>query len=374
MAGGAVSTEARRPLFRALADELRLRVQASEPDTRLPTEAELCRVHGVSLVTVRKALDILTAEGLIVRIPGRGTFVRSASPVGVLPAAGATVALSVAIKPNWPRGFLSQEIMGVTRFFERQGVSVVLKEEPADPAEADAFLGGLIQARIPGLIYHCSSRDFVYALARSPLAARIPMVFLNARIDDVECDYVTCNNFLGATLAADYLLDLGHRRLAFLYPYRGAQSHDISVHDRWDGFERRVKAAGGEAVCFSSWQDDPTPPEERLLARTSEFTAAFCGNDLVAAQFMRALTSRGVRVPGEVSIVGFDNNLDVCEHAISPITTVAQPALEMGARAAQLLWERLTGRCVSGSRRVQLDPTLVARESVAVPRGACPSA
>ena len=360
-------SERQRHLYEALADALRDEIGSRPPGAeRLPTEAQLCQVHGVSLVTVRRALQILEHEGLVDRVRRRGTFIRRPSATQRASARGMSVAINIE-GGEQAHSFRRLQILGATRFLARHHASLVVRPEPQGVPELPGFLDGLVRSRIAGLLFYGFNTDEVRAVAELSGRRSLPTVLINVRADDLDLDYVTCSNGTGGRLAADYLLDLGHRRGAFLYTYGGRMAHDLSTRERWQGFRDRMASAGGQAFCVATWQGEAGPPMERLLARLHETTAVFCANDSIAAQLQHALLGRGLRIPEDISVIGFDNNVDVCGHAPVPMTTIAQPAREMGARAAQLLWERLTGLEPPRPRRIQLVPELVVRASAAPP-------
>ena len=352
--------EQRQPLYETVANALRNDILAhGRRPRRLPTEGELCRAHGVSHITLRKAMGILKAEGLIVRTPRRGTFV--APDEGGLPRtiAGLSVAINIAAAPG-TGNFLSLQMLGASEALGARDAHLVVKEDPRRPENAAEFVQGLIRGRMAGLLCYSYEHETSRVMAEEALGADLPVVLLGDRFDGSAADYVTTDNVTGGMIAADHLLSLGHRRIAFV----GAAEHPTQ-RDRWLGMRERVVQAGGEAQCYAHWQNESAPPMERFLEGRGGCTAVFCGNDSLASLLLRELLRLGVRVPGELSVMGYDNSVEYCEHAGVPLTSVAQPAREIGARAAQFLLERISRQPVAGPRRVQLAPRLVIRASAA---------
>jgi DNA-binding LacI/PurR family transcriptional regulator len=306
-------------------------------------------------------MDILSREGLIVRAPRRGTFIRRAAPRPRPSARGLVVAINVCDPPG-RRQFVPLEMLGATEFLAEHGAHVAVKAGPRRAVDMPAFCRQLLADGVAGLLWHSPGDEATRALARAALDTGLPVVLLNTRVEDMPVDYVTCHNVAGGALAADYLLGLGHRRVAF-----AASSDDVSARDRWEGFRGRVSAAGAWGIGFLPDPAASADPLTRLLDGRSAWTAALCGHDALAAQAIRGLLDRGARVPDDVSILGYDDSADLCEHAPVPITSVAQPAREMGSRAAQFLWERLTGHEPPAPRRVLLTPWLTVRCSAAAP-------
>lgn len=348
------------PLYRSVANSLRDGILSQGTQAgRLPTEGELCKSYGVSPITVRKAMEILTAERLIVRTPRRGTFVVPPSERVVRQTAGLNVAFNVAATPG-TGAFLSLEMLGASEFLDTHDMHVVIKTGPEDLSTTPGFVPSLLRARAAGFLCHSPGYEISHLLVQNAMEAALPVVLLNDHIEDLPVDYVTCDNVLGGALAADYLVSLGHRRLAFL----SATDH-TTQRDRWEGLRGRALQAGAEAHSFAARQGELPALIERLQLTPQRITAVFCGHDALASTLIQELLRRGLRVPDDVSVVGYDNSTDLCEHAAVPMTTVAQPAREMGARAAQFLFERISGQAVAEPRRVQLAPRLVIRASAA---------
>lgn len=351
----------RKPLYESVANNLRQTILANRTIVRLPTEAELCAQHVVSRITVRKALDILAAEGVIERTPGRGTFVRRGEMPKVADVRGLVVAINVTDLPG-TLNFVALQVLGAGEFLEQHGAHVCMKRNPHTAEDVEAFIVDCGRNHIGGLLAYAHDDVSVRVLVDGAARAGVPAVAMNTRLDDRSVDYVTCDNVLGGRLSAEYLLNLGHRKAAFVTPF-----NDVSLRDRWAGFSRRFEEGGGKASCFARWTECLDPAQD-FLKVAEEFTAVQCGLDKFAAELVKQLLSRHIRVPEDISVIGYDNCVAYCEHAAVPITTVAQPAEEMGRRAAQLLWERLAGLAPAEPRRVLMTPSLVIRGSTAVPR------
>lgn len=180
-----------------------------------------------------------------------------------------------------------------------------------------------------------------------------------------------------ARLALGHLAELGHRRIAFFKGHPGS----ADTEDRWRAIHRAAESQGLEVSPELSLQLSGDPggetfsPEEgyeegyafgrKLLDRGVEFTALFAFNDVSAIGSMRAFLDAGLRVPQDVSVVGFD---DIQSAAfLSPsLTTVRQPLRQMGETAARILLDRLSGEA-PGPEVVTVEPELMVRESTGPP-------
>lgn len=209
----------------------------------------------------------------------------------------------------------------------------------------------------PGELHH----GIINALAR----ADAPFVSTSRLEQEEGLAYVDVDNVAGGRVAVEHLLDLGHRRIAYV-----GKPSLTSSRDRLAGYKEAIGARGiafDEAlivVAEGSSERHGYDAVQRLLRRVAMPTAIFFANDLLAIGALKALAERQVRVPHQVSLVGFDG-VPMAEFVSPPLTTVRQPAFEKGARAAELLLQ-----CLEDGKRPQsqvLDVALVVRKSTARP-------
>jgi DNA-binding LacI/PurR family transcriptional regulator len=182
---------------------------------------------------------------------------------------------------------------------------------------------------------------------------------------------IVLDHVQAAKLALNYLVGLGHRRIAFM---KGSRFSSDSI-ERWDSICEVAQQIGlpiDPELTVQIEIDDSTPLlgypyAKQLLARNKPFTALFAYNDISALGAIRALQEHGLRVPQDVSIVGFDD-IPSAAFNIPSLTTVRQPLVRMGQVAAETLLERINGRDDYPST-IAIEPELVVRESTAaVPR------
>jgi LacI family transcriptional regulator len=245
--------------------------------------------------------------------------------------------------------------------FALVGYRTVLFNERTD-ASTEQHLAHLINgSAADGIAY-------VSATLGSPLPARpggFPMVLVNRYVDDVDVDTIVSDNHHGGRLVAAAMVELGHRAIALI----AGPENATTSRDRERGFRAELEASGGEfdeslrrVGQFShhsgyQWCLD-------LLASERRPTAIFAANDVIAFGALDAARRVGVRVPEELSIVGFDD-IDMAGWEGFSLTTVRQPLAEMGAAAAHLLIERIeSGDAVPPRRRV-FPVGLVRRDTLA---------
>lgn len=190
----------------------------------------------------------------------------------------------------------------------------------------------------------------------------IPVVAIDRHTGPSDVPTVDADNLGGAVLATEYLLGLGHRRIAHL----GGRPDLESARLREQGFRTAMAAAGvvvdERLVCNGGYRaETATAPAQQLLSMPDRPTAIFAANDLSAIRTVEVAHELGLRVPEDLSVVGFDN---VPESALSTpaLTTVGQPLRDMGTTALDMLVQLLDGREIE-TTHVQLPTTMVERGS-----------
>jgi LacI family transcriptional regulator len=202
----------------------------------------------------------------------------------------------------------------------------------------------------------------------------MPVVVIDRRIEAANVDSVRCDSEAGAYALAKHLVDLGHRRIAVL---TGRRNVSTSV-DRVAGCRRALEEAGlelpDELVHWGGFQfgksnqaDGHRMATDMLAAPGERPTAAFCANNFIAFGAIRALREAGLRVPDDMSVVAFD---DLPEEWISEpfLTVAAQPAYEIGHRAATLLMDHIKGDHEPKGESIVLPFELRIRRSATAPR------
>ena len=219
----------------------------------------------------------------------------------------------------------------------------------------------LLDGRLDG----CIVTDKLTPSLRNALkAARLPTVMINVETD-MPCPHVLADDRMGARLATQHLLDLGHRRIVFLQGQdKGANRYaHYSRTEREDGYKETMRQAGLASATRVVWEW-PVRLAEEIKKRDGAPTAVVAYSEDEAMRFQRACWERGIQVPKDVSVVGF-NNLPFTKHFIPPLTVVEVPAREMGEIGAELL-VRCLKEDIKPQRRL-LPEKLVVRKSTCAP-------
>jgi len=182
--------------------------------------------------------------------------------------------------------------------------------------------------------------------------------------DGAEVPIVGMDNLGGGALATEHLLGLGHRTVHHVAGPAGQPES----RDRQLGWSRSLAAVGAPmpAVLPGDWSPRSGYEMGQRLAQDPELTAVFCANDQMALGVLRALSEVGRRVPGEVSVVGFDD-IPEAPFMIPPLTTVRQDFAEVGRRSLRLFIDLVTGVRPPGQITIRLTPQLQVRQSSGPP-------
>lgn len=264
--------------------------------------------------------------------------------------------------PNNSNPYFAEIIQGVEARCFAAGYNVILCNSNDDPERQAAYLRVLAEKRIDGLIFVVTGSD---AVVRATLGGiNTPLVLLDREVSGVSCDLVEVNHVLGSQMATRHLLELGHPRVACISGPPGLSPSS----QRRAGWKDALEKAGVERKESDLARGDFTArggylAMQTLLKRRPRPTAVFACNDLMAFGALTAAREASIAVPQQLSIVGFDD-IELAAFSAPPLTTVAQPKLEIGTLAAELLLERVSASR-SESRRVILGPEIKVRGTTA---------
>lgn len=334
---------------------------------RRTTLADVARAAGTTVPTVSKVLggrsDVSSAtRARVMRVveevgyrgrAGRGTSTRGErSPFVDLVLSG--------VEGSWANRALS----GVERAAEGAGIEVVVSvARPPDGAWLTRLLARRLRGAVLALVDTTSEQLATLAAARVPIVLLDPVTQPPRTVASVGAA-----NWAGGRAAAEHLLALGHRRLAVL---AGRRTHLYS-QARIDGFRSAVTQAGldlpDERVAHTDWGRARAAEQATALLRETSPTAVFACSDTIALGLYDAAATLGLRIPDDVSVVGFDD-LPEAQWVTPALTTVRQPIAEMGEAALRMLL-RISADPPPEAPREELATRLVVRASTAGPAGA----
>jgi DNA-binding LacI/PurR family transcriptional regulator len=193
--------------------------------------------------------------------------------------------------------------------------------------------------------------------------ATIPFVFMSEMIDGISCDFTGDDDCEGGRLATEHLASLGHKRIA----YFGTSSEVYSNKEIIKGYRKilKEKAIKYDKNLITRGNRDKKVLEENLtkvLALENPPTAIFAWSDIMAIGILEALKEKGIKVPQDISLMGYDN-MDFLSVFHIPLTTISQPNYQIGYTAAELLLERIEKGVELPAKKIIHKPELVIRES-----------
>lgn len=253
--------------------------------------------------------------------------------------------------------FFPELVKSIQEFANQKGYEIMLANTNYDAKRTVASVQRMLEQRVSGVAVMTSEMDA--ALAARLAAREIAVVFLDVGKVGPYVSSITVNYEKGIRAGVEHLLELGHRRIAYISgPLRlkSAQRRQLAFTKTMKKYETQpfvyegdFKATGGQQAVAAMLQQKPRP------------TAIVAANDLMAMGAMRELRKAGLRVPEDISVVGFDNIL-FAELADPPLTTIALPREEIGRAAVEALLHTVTDKNKDG-REYKITPKLMVRES-----------
>lgn len=340
------------PLYQRVYEDLRTDITTGvfPVGERLPSEAELSERFSVSAITTKRALDLLRADGLIVRRPRLGTFVTSATPAveATLPSSAGSPLLGFVVT-TFDDTFGTRVIEGA---LDASGTraNIVLKRTQGDLESEDAHIRALVDSGVHGLLLLPSSSQFIPPAVLELVARRFPVVILDRTFDEIPVSSVCSDNLEGAKEATEHLFALGHQRVGLV----SSSSMVSTTGQRRQGFvrahaEARVPLADdaemhdlGATVPGSDVEvDTDVATLVAFVAAHPEITAYVATEYNLAVLLREACHRLNLDVPGDVSIVCFDHPSAFADRELFRFSHVSQDQGAIGAHAVEQLLDQI---------------------------------
>lgn len=342
-----------------------LRDRTFKPGDKMPSEEQLAKTYQINRATIRRALRDLITEGLIYRVPATGTFVsdpKAMDPEFVRVGKGAAqVAWLMKTEKGLVLGPFHTE-MFETANMELRKLRYHLVFFSIDDAASSTELMKRINKKEFAGIMMIGWMD--PKLIESLVRAEIPAILVDNYVRGLQLDSILPDNEGGAYEAVRYLLDRGHERIACIR----APLDQAAARERYRGYVNALSDAGIAAdenlVVEGNFQVDGG---ERAMAQLLELkknrpTAVFCLNDEMAIGAMKKIRQSGLKVPDQISVIGFDD-VDWAAHTFPPLSTVQVPKGELASAAIKLLLQRMKAPQAT-PYKVLLPTALIERDSV----------
>ncbi len=227
--------------------------------------------------------------------------------------------------------FLNEAMHGVCQECVEQELDVLLHTKPADDPVSEA--NALSDGRVDGILMLRDDNDTTLAALTD---RGTPLVLFFSRANDPRVSYVDCDNFMGGKIAGQHLISLGHRQIGMVM----GSPNSIDSSDRFHGFRSAIEAADlavdPRHIVRLEGPNASSAELVQMMSKPDHPSALFVWSDDVAFECMHVLRDLNLRIPQDVSIVGFDSTA-ACTRVDPPLTSIRQPVIEMARRATQIL-------------------------------------
>ena len=280
-------------------------------------------------------------------------------------AGGKTNTIGVLV-PDLGTGYIGEIIRGIDSELSLIGLDLILFTTHRAASKEVSYVSDLAKGMVDGLLLVLPRNpiDYVGTLTRR----NFPFVLIDHQGTGEECPAVGATNWQGAYTATEYLIRLGHQRIGFI---TGSMDLGCAV-DRLEGYRSALRThhipeLPGLIYEGTFFQPDGYAGASAMLDGMSPPTAIFASNDVMAMGVMDAVRNRGLRIPDDISVVGFDN-IPQSALVYPPLTTVQQPLEQMGRVATQMLLGILKNP-EKDTNRIELPTELIIRASTSALKG-----
>lgn len=378
-----MNSTVRTPLYQKIQDYIRelIATEGLKAGDRIPTEKDLMKLFNVSKITVVNAMVGLANDGIISRVPGKGSFVSNDGPVEVDETVSATqtVGLERAATQNKTRMiglvmpsiydyFAIRLVEGVQRALREKGYrSMILLSEGDVDKEKEAFKT-LKEFGTDGLLVFPVDEENYNEEILNMKFNGYPFVLIDRFLPGVETNYIAADGRLGTSLAVEYMWELGHREIAIC---SDSPLQTVTVQERIEGYMDALKNKGAlinpahiiTDFNVGSLKDAEKHPLYRYI-RNRMATAYITLNGRLAVRIYQMARQAGLRVPEDLSIISFDDPTSIVDE-FSLFTHINQFEHDMGYRAASTLINIIENGVDPNNRysKTLLNPELVIRQT-----------
>jgi GntR family transcriptional regulator of arabinose operon len=332
------------PVYVRVADDLRTKLGFAPFDygALLPSEMDLSKAYNLSRGTIRKALDILANEGLISRQPGRGTLILS-------PDAKDKGRYRIAVVWSIIRAINSNMFAGLESQVAQAGCDLLFSTSEHEPEKEAHILSRLINSDIDGIILYGTGDQRNNELLKILVDKQIPLILLDRFVPELheQVCWVTSANEQGAYEITRHLIDLGHRRIAHIVWTPDNEAISTLV-ERRAGYLRALSEAKLAwepapilSVCGPAWYDSNFPDLFWAFLDKNKPTALFFNSDSAAFRALPLLEQRGLHIPQDISMAGFDSLWLPFEFNPLNLTSIVQDFTRLGQEAGRAAVEMI---------------------------------
>ncbi|PTL38015.1 LacI family DNA-binding transcriptional regulator [Alkalicoccus saliphilus] len=338
----------------------------------MATIKDIAKEAGVSVTTVSRALNGYSdvsagTRKLIEKTAQELNYSPNTLARSLVMNKSRTIGLLVSeLNRSGAKDMFTYEVMcGINDSAADEGYDLVLFSTNTVKQKQKSYTQLCRERQVEGVIMQGIKMDDPYI--KEVIESNIPCVFVDVEVEGENVGYVTTDNIFGAQIAVKHLINLGHRNIAMM---NGHDQAHVSAKRR-KGYERELIEADiavQEEYIINGEFLEPVAETKayRFLEKNKHITAVFCASDLMALGVMKAATRLGLKIPEDLSIVGFDN-IVLSEYTSPQLTTIGQDKYQMGYEAAKMLTSMLTNR-IPTQKIATLDNSLIIRGTTAPPK------
>jgi len=260
---------------------------------------------------------------------------------------------------NLKNSFWTRVLEGVEDSCRNSGYSLMICNSNEDPEQELELVRGLIMRQVDGVVVNPTVKNGLYF--EQLIGERYPLVFINRKIVGIGADSVVVDNVKGAMLATEHFIHLGKTNLiTFVYTPDGISTWQ----ERVDGYRETMLRSGLKPVVIEVANRAGAAKISALdyLSRTSGVDAVFSTNNMMTLEILEAVKELKLDIPRDIGIIGYDETV-WAQHLHPPLTTVKQPAYEMGVLAARNVMKQIAAKTKSRPKVTVLQPELIVRDS-----------
>lgn len=328
--------------------------------TRLPTEMELAKQFYVSRITTKKALNVLAEEGLIVRIPGKGSYTKESyqSRGGVV--SNAVTRTITLVMGGYSSSFGLDILNGVMDAADRLSLNMIIKATYSSQEKEAHTINSLMSSGVDGIIVQPSQGELYSETLLRAVYNGYPIVMIDRTMQGINVPFVGVDNTQLSFYATEKLLKSNHRNIALL---AFADEKSSTIKERMDGFAKAFLENGiminkslfftniNDRLHFAGLTSESDGAYEfyvdeihRFLLEHPEVTAVFGTEYAVSKAAHDAIRRIGRRVPDDISLVSFD--MDSSYMGLHRMSYIKQPQRQMGIKACELLNDIINNRSI----------------------------
>lgn len=328
------------------------------------TLKDIAKKAGVNVSTVSRALNDdprvkKETKSLIVAIAKQLNYQPDDLARGLVRKETKTIGVIV---PEFINVFYAEVIGAIEEKLAEKGFSIILGKSDFDSQKEKDYIQLFLRKRVDGIIV--SSHMQTYELFKRMKNQKTPIVLIDTYGDEPEFNSINIDNIYGVKQVIGHLVTLGHRDIAFI-------GDNITTAHRLEGYKLALKEFNlnfnDQLVCIDDirLEKGGFDKMQKLLRGQEKVTAVFCVNDNMAIGAIKAAKNEGLRVPEDISIVGFDD-LPIASYLDIPLTTVKQPKGEIGNMAASILLKNIDNKKHSFIQNIILKPELIIRQTTTI--------